>query len=74
MAIWLLFCSLVGCVDKSLESRNVVWIGKIDDINCHIVLLEPHAYVFEVFLRSSNWMTYKYNNSLSLGFVLAMLK
>lgn len=49
-------------------------MGEVDDIDSHIVLLEPHTHVFEVFFSTSKWMANEYDNSLSLGFVLSMLK
>ena len=67
--------SFVGCINHSLESTNVVWVCKVDDIKRNVVLLETHANFFKVIFGSSGkWMSNEHNDSLSLRLVLSMLK
>ena len=74
MAVWRIFSTLVGCRNKSLQSRNIVWMGKVDDINRNIVLLQSHAHVLKVFLIALQRMTDENDDPLPLSFVHSMLE
>ncbi len=74
MAIWLLLGARVCRIDQGLKPRNIVGVGQVDDINGHIVLLESHAQILEIVLRSSNGVTHKDDNPLALRLILAMLQ
>jgi hypothetical protein len=69
------FGSIVGCIDHSLKSSNIVWVSKVNDIQGHTVLLESHAKILEVFISSiADWVTHEDDDSLSCCLVLSVLE
>jgi hypothetical protein len=49
-------------------------MSKVDHINAHVVLLESHSEVLEVFLVSGKWVSNETDDSLSLRLVLSVLE
>lgn len=65
----------VGRVDHGLQSTNVVWVSKVNDIQINVVLLESHAQVFKVLLRAlAQRVSNEDDDSLSLRLVLSVLE